>query len=85
MEKALYVEVHTFDQDLHESDYIPFAQVIMMDTKIVDEDHFACLLPDNLGLGEYTALVLEEGELPQTKENDIMTSTYTGSQVVGAI
>ena len=46
----------------------------MIDTEIVDEDHFECLDPDDLKVKECTALRLRDS--PETQENNIMHNTY---------
>ena len=44
----MYVEEHTFDQDIYNPEYVHFDQVLMIDTDIVDKDYFECLDPDDL-------------------------------------
>ena len=46
----------------------------MIDTNIVDKDHFECLGPDELEVKKSRALSLEES--PETQENNIMGNAY---------
>ena len=80
----MYVEEHTFDQDIYKSEYVHFDQVLMIDTDIVDEDHFKCLNPDNLNVKECTALGL--GDSPETQENNVIHNAYlmTGTMCTAA-
>ena len=73
-EEALYVEEHTFDQDIYKSEYVHFDQVLMIDTDIVDEDYFECLDPSNLKEAEYTGRRSED--LKEMQEDNIMHNIY---------
>ena len=44
----MYVEQHTFDQDIYKSEYVRIGKILMIDTNNVDKDHYECLDPDNL-------------------------------------
>ena len=44
----MYIEEHTFDQDIYKSEYVHFDQLLMIDTGIVDKDHFECFDPEDL-------------------------------------
>ena len=70
----MYVEEHTFDQDIYKTECTHFDQVLMIDADIMDEDHFECLDPDNLKGKECTALGF--GDSPEKQENNIMHNAY---------
>ena len=81
----MYVEEHTFDQDIFNPEHVRFDQVLMIDTEIVDEDYFECLDPSDLMVEEYTELRSDDPE--ETQEDNIMHDIYllTGTMCTVAL
>ena len=84
-EEALYVEEHTFDQDIYNPEHVHFDQVLMIDTDIVDEDYFECLDPSDLKIEECTGLRSKDSK--EMLEDNIMNDIYllTGTMCTVAL